>query len=377
MNDIMIPQALQIVVDDLGWFCGDDDRKCGGASRSGMPRRHGYKDYEAMHELGKALDQKILCGFCLAEWDPDNRLKKFPQISKYGENWDNASYLDIDEAKKCAKIINDSPYIDFTLHGMGHGYYGGENTHYDTSDFYIVKADGTKEMVDENYIRGIIEAFLSIKDYYGIEKEVTSMIPPTGVYRFNELSKILAEYGIKYVSAGFWEIIFDNLGNTEKPEDIAVENGIITLNRCRPEANNWLVHSIDYNTVAERVYCFGSHWPNWLHLDPDRNMEVIKSAIKYFYRCSELQGTIISRDMKFAVTQTMFWKYAKMSTNENGDTVIDVSNVPRLDSMNKVFYVNSRFPITNVEGASFSEYDRKKSFVTYEITPESNVIVLH
>jgi hypothetical protein len=73
----------------------------------------------------------------------------------------------------------------------------------------------------------------------------------------------------------------------------------------------------------------------------------------------------------------MFWKYAKMSTNENGDTVIDVSSVPRLDSMNKVFYVNSRFPITDVEGASFSEYDRKKSFVTYEITPESNVIILH
>jgi hypothetical protein len=138
-----------------------------------------------------------------------------------------------------------------------------------------------------------------------------------------------------------------------------------------------LVHSVDYSTVPRRVYCFGSHWPNWLHLDPDRNMEVIESAIKYFYRCSELQGTIISRDMRFAVTQTMFWKYAKISTNETRDTVIDISNVPRLDSMNKVFYINSRFPIINVEGASFTEYDRKKNFVTYEITPKSNVIILH
>ena len=65
--DIMIPRPLQIVVDDLGWFCGDDDRESGGASRSGMPRRHNHKDYMAMNELGKALDQKIFCAFCLAE----------------------------------------------------------------------------------------------------------------------------------------------------------------------------------------------------------------------------------------------------------------------------------------------------------------------
>ena len=372
MSDIVIPQPLQIVVDDLGWFCGDDDRKSGGASRSGMPRRHGYRDYEAMHELGKALDQKIVCGFCLAEWDPDNRLKKFPQISKYGENWDNARYIDMDEAKRCAKIINDSPYIDVALHGMGHGYYCDENLNNDTSDFYIVKVGKIKEMTDEGYIRGIIESFLGILEYYGINKKVTSMIPPTGVYRFNELSRILADFGIKYVSAGFWEMIVDS---GEKLEDIAVENGIITMNRYQPEANNWLAHSIDYGNVPLRVYSFGSHWPNWLHEEPDRNMEVIKSAVKYFYRCAELQGTVISRDMKFAVTQTMFRKHATVTENEKGETVIDISKVPRLDTMNNVFYVNSRFPIT-CEGGTMTEYAGKNNFITYEIKPESNVIIL-
>ena len=29
MKDIVIPQPLQVVVDDLGWFCGDDDRANG------------------------------------------------------------------------------------------------------------------------------------------------------------------------------------------------------------------------------------------------------------------------------------------------------------------------------------------------------------
>ena len=372
MKDIIIPQPLQIVVDDLGWFCGDDDRASGGASRSGMPRRHCYKDYQAMHELGKAIDQKIVCGFCLCEWDPDNRLKKFPQISKYGEKWDNASYIDMEEVKRCVEVINDSPYIDVALHGMGHGYYGGANTHYDTSDFYIVTAEKEKKMVDEEYIRGIIESFFGILEYHGIKKDVTAMIPPTGVYRYKELSRILADYGIKFVSAGFWEMINDE---GEELSDIAEENGILTLNRYRPEANNWLVHSVDYAKVPERTYGFGSHWPNWLHLDPDRNMEVIKSAIKYFYRCAELQETVISRDMRFAVTQTMFWKHAVVTENEKGETVIDITNVPRYESMNKVFYVNSRFPIT-CEGGKISEYAGKKNFITYEIEPEDNLIIL-
>ncbi|MBR5314793.1 MAG: hypothetical protein IKU45_05230 [Clostridia bacterium] len=373
MKDIVIPQPLQIVVDDTGWFCGDDDRKSGGASRTGMGRRHGYRDYVALHELGKGIGQSIVCGFCLSEWDPDNRLRKFPQISKYGENWDNASYIDMDEAKKCAEFINESPFIDVALHGMGHGYYSEENTYTDASDFYIVRQGGKVEMTDENYIKGIVDNFLGILKYYGINKEVTTMIPPAGVYRFNELSRVLAGCGIKYVSAGFWEVICDN---GEVLEDVAVENGILTMNRYRPEANNWLVRNINYDNVAERVFSFGSHWPNWLHDDPERNMEVVESAIKYFNRCAEQQGTVISRDMGFAVTQTMFYKHAKITENQNGETVIDVSCVPKHDSMRDFFCINSIRPIAEIEGGEITEFARKKDFITYEIKPKSDFIIL-
>ena len=374
MKDINIPQALQIVVDDLGWFCGDDDRANGGASRSGMPRRHTYKDYEAVNKLGEALDQKIFCAFCLAEWDPDNRLKKFPTISKYGENWDNARYIDMEEVKKCVEVINNSPYIDFALHGMGHGYYSEENLVTDLSDYYIKLPEKRTEMTPESYIRELLDSFYELMGYYGIEKEVTGMVPPSGAYRFNELSRILADYGIKYISEPFrWM----KCELEEKPTDIAIENGIITIDRTPNDLNNWDVHSIDYRELPEmESYCFGSHWPNWLHADIERNDEVIKSAIKYFYRCAEHQENIISRDMKFSVTQTMFWKYAVVSENEKGETVIDITNVPRHENMNNVFYINSRFPLLEAKGGKISEYDRKKNFITYEITPEENIIIL-
>ena len=49
MEGIRIPIALQVCFDDIGWDEGSDLRLRGQASRTGMPRRHVYEDYEAVH----------------------------------------------------------------------------------------------------------------------------------------------------------------------------------------------------------------------------------------------------------------------------------------------------------------------------------------
>ena len=56
----LIPRPLQIVVDDVGWFNGKDDREDGGPSRTGMPRRHVAEDILAINRLGKALNMNIV-----------------------------------------------------------------------------------------------------------------------------------------------------------------------------------------------------------------------------------------------------------------------------------------------------------------------------
>ncbi len=45
---MLIPYALQITMDDVGWFCGVDDREHGGSARAAMPRRRCAKDYVAV-----------------------------------------------------------------------------------------------------------------------------------------------------------------------------------------------------------------------------------------------------------------------------------------------------------------------------------------
>jgi RNA polymerase sigma factor (sigma-70 family) len=88
-----------------------------------MSRPHVAADYEAINNLGKALDMKINCAFIIGEWDPDNRLKDIPNLSKWGNDWDNVSYIDKNKLIECIDVINNSPFIDIAVHGLMHGYY--------------------------------------------------------------------------------------------------------------------------------------------------------------------------------------------------------------------------------------------------------------
>ncbi len=44
MKETIIPRPLQVVMDDVGWFNGKDDREIGGPSRSGINRFHWLED---------------------------------------------------------------------------------------------------------------------------------------------------------------------------------------------------------------------------------------------------------------------------------------------------------------------------------------------
>ena len=370
-NHIVIPQCLQIVIDDLGWMNGEDDRKAGGPSRTGMPRKHDYRDYLAINALGKRLNMKIHGNFILEEWDPDNRLRSIRGLSKYGESWDNAAYLDRAELSRMIEAIKQSDYIDIGLHGLGHGYYIPENDNVDTSDYYYTV---NKEMfrVDEGEIRARLDAFFDLLAYYGIEKKITSFVPPTHPYVRDDLAGILVDYGIRYVSLPF-SVNFSDMGIS----DILFEcNGrVVTMDRY-PDAAPWFAYNVDYDSIPLRCHSYGAHWPNFLHLDPARNMEIVERAAAYFERCGEQIGCILSEDMRFCMSQTLFFKYARICENKKGETVIDVLGVPKNENLDFVLYVNSSAPITQCEGARICEYARKKDFITYKLIPENGLIFL-
>ena len=360
----LIPMPLQIVVDDVGWFNGEDDRKNGGPSRTGMPRRHTAEDVRALNLLGEHLGMKINCAFVVGEWDPDNRLREIPHLSKYGDSWDNASYLDKNEMARMVDAINESPYVDIALHGLLHGYYMDGVDSYDTSDYYY-RINRELIMVNEGEIRRRIEKFKEILDFYGIKKELVSYVPPSFAVRFGELSRIMAEYGFKYSTTIFRTMVC----NGEKPVTVGVENGIVTVDRV----NNlipWNEHESKFEDLPLVNGVFGAHFPNFLHLDSSRSCEVVDRAVKYFKRCAEEYGTVMSRGIEFCAVQSIYNRFAKVSLSD-AEFTIDLSEVEKTPIFGKSFVINALAEIESIEGAKIMETSKVGDFYNYELSPSS------
>ena len=365
----IIPRPMQLVIDDLGWFCGKDDRECGGPSRTGMPRRHCAEDIRAINRLGEAINMKINCAFIVGEWDPDNRLRDVPHLSKYGDGWDNAAYLDRTEMTRYVEAINESPYIDMALHGLLHGYYMDGVDNPDTSD-YCYYIDKKFYWVNEAEVRTRVEKFFDILAYYGINKQVTSFVPPSFRYKLFGISGILHDYGIKYIST-----IFRTMEKEpDMPEIACAEGEVITVDR-NINIYPWDAYDCAFDDLPPVRGILGTHWPNFLHIDPARHDEVIDRAIKYFKDSSENYGIVLSRGMEFCAIQSMYCRYAQTSIYGNGVT-IDLRGVSRTPVFGKPFVISAKRKPKSCIGADIVTLEEKDGFTNYELTPKCDVVEL-
>ena len=378
MENFIIPNALQIVIDDLGWMNSEDDRKNHGPSRTAMPRNHVSEDYAAINALGKELGMKINCAFVIGEWDPDNRLKALPNFSKYGDAWDNANYLDREELKRIVEVVNASEYIDISIHGLMHGYYMDGVDNYDASDFFYQK-NKVKYMLPEAELRARLDAFFGLLEYHGVKKEINSYVPSSALYIFDSMSKILPEYGVKYVLQPF---VYTDFG-AEKPFLVTTENGIITTDRNHFIENHTSIDNVlpwdqcesDFLALPKSKCVIGSHFPNYLHRDPQRNGELTAAIASYVKSCADDFGSMMSRDLGFYSTQALYQRFAK-TEEKNGSFSIDVSAVPMPVGNLGKFYVSAKSPIKTCAGAEISLYETKETHYTYELKPIDDFITI-
>jgi len=373
-NDhITIPAPLQICLDDVGWFNGEDDRKNGGSARTAMPRKHCAEDYAAIEELGRQLGMRINCGFVAGEWDPDNRLRPVPHLSKFGESWDNAAYLDRTEAARCAAVIRDSAYIDIAVHGLLHNHYR-TGFPYSNTDYYY-RDDGRLTMAEEAEIRARLDGFFSILRYWGIDKPVNSFIPPNFVYGWGGgLARILADYGIRYLSTPFADSDMEMPAGMPKPDSVGCDGALVILDRNFSRIS-WKEAASDPRTLPHAKGIFGAHWPNLLHPDPARRGEVIGNWVSYFRRCAENFGTVLSRDMAFCAAQTLVHKLALCRWEEDCLTV-DLTPILALPGEKPSFTVSARRPLSRCEGGTVRRTCEMAEFSNYEMDPEDTVIRL-
>lgn len=373
MENIVIPAPLQICLDDVGWFNGADDRENGGSARTAMPRRHCAEDYAAIEELGRRLDMRINCGFVLGEWDPDNRLHAVPHLSKFGDSWDNAAYLDPAEAQRCAAVVRDATHIDIAVHGLLHNHYR-TGFPYSNTDYYY-RDDGVLTLAEEGEIRARLDGFFSILRHYGIDKTVNSFIPPNFVYGWGGgLGRILADYGIRYVSTPFRDTDMEMPAGIPKPEHVGFDGPLTVIDRNFSRIP-WREVGSDPCTLPDAQGIFGAHWPNLLHSDPARHGEVIDRWEAYFRRCGAVFGTVLSRDMAFCAAQTLARKYARC-TSDGEALVIDLTALPACVGDAIRFTVSAKTPLSRCVGGTLRHTGDMVNFANYEITADAPVIRL-
>ncbi|MEN6302607.1 MAG: hypothetical protein ABFD96_07790, partial [Armatimonadia bacterium] len=120
MTEANIPLAIQVVIDDVGWWCGADGHERGEPYRSGCVRDHVPADYAAIVELGKRLGMRPQAAMIMCEWDRQNILRDVPSATWQGRDWDNSRWVGpwLDEA---AHIIRAGrAHFELTIHGIGH-----------------------------------------------------------------------------------------------------------------------------------------------------------------------------------------------------------------------------------------------------------------
>lgn len=369
MKKACLPYSFQIVIDDVGWRCGRDTRYKGGPSRSGLEtRHHALEDYQAIIALGKNLNMRIKCAFVIGEWDRTNLLRDVPYATEFFDEWDNASRIDprIDEFRDA--INAGQEYMEIAMHGLIHEFWTGKHSGMQP-EFYARDGGRPVKMLERDAARRHIEAFFELLHQNGLPENIRSFVPPNFSYIFSdsdhELSALLREYGIRYISTPYCSM---RVPEGEFPEMAAVENGIITVDRSR-DFTSWEIVNAPTPDKIKKSY-YGMHWPNIIHDDPSRNMEVVARWTEYFRRYQRDFEIFSARENGQAASQALYKRFTRVSETPDA-LILDFSGVDRQGAVGLYPEVYLNFtpecrPVSS-EGGICELYAAREGFNTWKL----------
>jgi hypothetical protein len=289
---VAVPMPLQVVIDDVGWWSGEDGSARQEPYRTGIHRRHVPADYRAIVELGRALGIRPQAALVLCEWDKANILRKLPESTWMGERWDNSRWVGPwqDEA---ADVIRSNPTrFECTIHGVGHEHWTeGRFTRAEWAD-----ADGRmrpREMVERH-----LDAFAAIMDQHRLGDLPRSFVPTAFRHTFGpsegrevSMAELLGRRGVTYINTPFRSMA--NAG--------AVSHGVFGF-----DAGLMIVDRgedlLDWNVIGQTPSgrlsgpTCGLHWPNLLHPDPERNLEIVEAWVALLRPCNDRADILLSPD---------------------------------------------------------------------------------
>ena len=334
--EAIIPMPIQVVIDDVGWWSGQDGHEKQEPYRTGIHRNHVPADYQAIVDLGKMLNIRPQAAMILCEWDTQNILCKLPTSTWMGGQWNNKKWVGpwLEEA---ADIIrNNKKHFELTLHGIGHEYWtNGVFTRAEWAD-----KDGV--MRPENQVHAHLDFYNRLLEQHQLGPFPTAFVPTAFLHGFGStpghevsMAHILNQRGIFYINTPF-----EDMRNAESVQfkHFGFDGNVITVDRGR-DLLSWKSIGMRPEGELNRPTC-GLHWPNLLHSNPDRNSEIVEAWIRFLKPYQYRKEKMLSANSDVFLSQLVHFECTKLAAE--GETIqLDFSGVdiPTASPVGKCFYI--------------------------------------
>jgi hypothetical protein len=324
--NVTIPMPIQIVIDDVGWWSGEDGNERQEPYRTGIRRNHVPADYQAIVDLGLKLGVRPQAATILCEWDRENILRNLPTSTWMREKWDNSKWVGawLDEA---ADIIrNNQKHYELTLHGVGHEYWQDENM------TRAEWADSSGQMRPLDQVELHLDYFEKLLDQNQLGPFPTFFVPTAFLHGFGltgehkiSMAGVIKKRGINYINTPF-----NNMYNAEGAQFglFGIDSGVITVDRGE-DLLDWDVFGGKPSGVLTGPTC-GLHWPNLLHADPSRNSEIVDAWVKLLKPYNDKPETLLAKNSSSFRNQLVHHVCTKVQIRE-GKIDIDFRETNKLN----------------------------------------------
>jgi hypothetical protein len=324
---VTIPMPIQIVIDDVGWWSGEDGHEKQEPYRTGISRNHVPADYQAIVDLGKELNIRPQAAMVLCEWDKENILQHLPTSTWMGENWDNKKWMGpwLEEAAEI--IINNKKHFEFTIHGIGHEYWNhGKFTRAEWADKKGV-------MRNREQIEAHLDFYEKLMNQYDLGPFPTSFVPTAFCHSFGpsegntvSMAEVLRRRGVNYINTPFEDMFHaDRVSHGV----FGFDHDVITVDRGR-DLLSWKSIGEVPDGEFNGPTC-GLHWPNILHPDPDRNGEIVDGWVEFLKPYNEKLDSLLARDSEEFCHQLVHHGCTTLEITDN-HIKLDLSKNDKLQS---------------------------------------------
>ena len=331
--EITIPMALQLVVEDVGWWGKSHPVGPHGPFRSGLHRRHHPSDYLALVHLAEQLNMRPLIAFVACEWDRTNLLRKVPTATWMGSDWDNSPNVGpwLDQA---ARTLSDHRNrLEIGLHGVGHEYW--HRGRRSRTEFH----DQMGKMRPRAHIEAHLDAFAEIMDQNGLGPHPTAFVPPGLNHCFGEgdrgIHHLLNRRGICRVTT---DLTRAKMVRAPQHARMAWENEVLIIDRGSA-AVPWHV------TAARPRFSFAGpvlslHWANLLDEDRQRSLTVVQRWVDYIKNGIDPLQQMLAPDTATCWTQFAYRAMSRIATGA-GQVTIDMRPLRRIPqkTLKKTFFI--------------------------------------